>query len=82
MVGFLRRLRARLRYRHFNTELKDELDAHRAMAEDDLRASGEAPDDVQRQAARQLGNVTLARESARWRLAGAVARERVAGRAV
>ncbi len=65
MTGFFRRLRARLRYRHFNAELKDELDAHRAMAEDELRASGEAPDDVQRRAARQLGNVTLARESAR-----------------
>ncbi len=65
MPGFLRRLRARLKYRHFNAELKAELDVHRAMAEDDFRASGAAPDDAHREAARQLGNVTLARESAR-----------------
>ncbi len=65
MPGFFRRLRARLKYRRFNAELKDELDVHRAMAEDELRVSGGAPDDVQRQAARQIGNVTLARESAR-----------------
>lgn len=65
MTSFFRRLRARLRYRRFNAELMEELDVHRAMAEDELRASGEAPEDATRQAARQLGNVTLARESAR-----------------
>lgn len=65
MSSFFRRLRARLKYRHFAAELKDELDVHRAMAEDEWRASGETPGDVRRRAARQLGNVTLARESAR-----------------
>lgn len=65
MTGLFRRLRARFRYRHFNAELKNELDVHRAMVEDELRASGETPDDARRGAARQLGNMTLARESAR-----------------
>lgn len=65
MTKLFRRLRARLKYRHFERDLKTELTVHRSMAEDELRASGEAPEAVQRQAARQLGNVTLARESAR-----------------
>jgi putative ABC transport system permease protein len=65
MLSVFRRLRARLRYRHFARDLQGELDVHRAMAEDDLRARGETPDDATRGAARRLGNVTLARESAR-----------------
>ncbi len=65
MTAFFRRLRARLRYRHFTADLQRELEVHRAMAEDALRASGERPEDVHHQATRQLGNVTLARASAR-----------------
>jgi putative ABC transport system permease protein len=65
MTPWFRRLRARLRYRRFDDDLRHELEAHRAMVEDTLRASGTTPADVRRQAARQMGNVTLARESAR-----------------
>jgi predicted permease len=65
MTRFLRRLRARIRYRHFDAELRQELDVHRAMAEDDLRAGGAAPDDARHLAARRLGNTLVAREAAR-----------------
>jgi hypothetical protein len=46
MMAFFRRLRARIRYRHFDAELRQELDVHRAMAEDDFRARGAAPDEA------------------------------------
>ncbi len=65
MTAFFRRLRARLRYRHVTDDLRQELGVHRGMAEDALRESCESPDVVRRHAARQLGNVTLARASAR-----------------
>jgi predicted permease len=65
MTRWFRRLRARIRYRHFDTELQRELDVHRAMAEDDLRAGGAAGDEARYRAARRLGNVTRAREDAR-----------------
>jgi predicted permease len=65
MFHFFRRLLARIRYRNFDAELRQELDAHRAMAEDDLRAAGVAPDDARSLAARRLGNTLAAREAAR-----------------
>ena len=65
MTRFLRRLLARIRYRHFDADLRQELDVHRAMVEDALRASGAPPDDVRWQTSRQMGNVVLARETAR-----------------
>jgi putative ABC transport system permease protein len=65
MTRFFRRLRARIRYRNFNDELTRELDVHRAMVEDDVRAQGVAPDDARYRATRRLGNLTLAREEAR-----------------
>jgi predicted permease len=65
MKHFFRRLRARIRYRHFDDELQRELEVHRAMVEDDLRAHGAKLDAVHAPAARRLGNVTLAREEAR-----------------
>jgi hypothetical protein len=64
-MQWLRRLRARIKYRRFDAELKRELDVHRGMAEDDLVAHGVAGADARRQASRMLGNVTLERESAR-----------------
>ena len=64
-MQWLRRLRARIKYRRFDDELKRELDVHRAMAEDDFLARGVAENDARRQAARALDNVTLERESAR-----------------
>jgi predicted permease len=65
MTSMLRRLRARIRYRHFTTELEQELDAHRAMLEEQARSAGASADEARYEAARQLGNTTLARESAR-----------------
>jgi predicted permease len=64
MMAFFRRLRARIRYRHFDAELRQELDVHRAMAEDDFRARGAAPDEARYLAARRLGNTLAAREAA------------------
>ena len=65
MTTFFRRLRARIRYRHFDADLRTELDVHRAMAEDALRAGGAAPDAARHLASRQLGNALAAREAAR-----------------
>lgn len=65
MTSLLRRIRARLRHRHFNANLREELEAHRAMVEEELQASGLGSDAVRRRTAAQIGNVTLARESAR-----------------
>ena len=65
MIGVFRRLRARIRHRHFAIELEQELDAHRAMIEDDARSDGASVDEARRRAAKQLGSVTLAREFAR-----------------
>ena len=64
MLAFLRRLRARIRYRQFDADLKEELDVHRAMTEDAWRETGRDPADARRLAARALGNTTLAREHA------------------
>jgi len=65
MTGWLRRLRARIRYRHFDRDLVEELETHRAMKERELVSTGLAPDEARRQARRDLGNVMLAGEDAR-----------------
>jgi predicted permease len=65
MIRFFRRLRARIRYRNFDAELRQELDVHRTMAEADLGARGAAPDEARHLAARHLGNTFAAREAAR-----------------
>ena len=65
MRRFVRRLRSRIRYRHFDAELRRELDVHRAMAEDGLRAAGATADEARHLAARQIGHVLTAREAAR-----------------
>lgn len=64
-MRWLRRLRARLKYRHFERDLRREVDAHRTMLEDELVAGGASAQDARRQAARTLGNVVLERERAR-----------------
>ena len=64
-MGWLRRLRARIRYRHFDAELREELVVHRAMKEADLVDRGASPAEARIGASRALGNVTLAREEAR-----------------
>ena len=45
-MGWLRRLRARIRYRHFDAELREELDVHRAMKEADLLDRGASTTDA------------------------------------
>ena len=65
MPRWLRRLRARWRYRRFDDDLRQELELHREMAHEDLVARGTTPEKARFRAARLLGNVALARELAR-----------------
>ena len=67
-MEWLRRLFGWTRQRE--RALAEELDAHRALVEDELRRSGFSPDEAAREARRRLGNVTLAAEDAReaWTL--------------
>jgi predicted permease len=60
-----RRLRARLKYRQFESDLARELEVHRAMKEDALKSEGVTPVEARSRAALALGNVTLTREDAR-----------------
>lgn len=64
MTAWLRRLRARIKYRHYAQDLERELEVHREMAAQDLAGSG-TPDQIRRAAAIQLGNTTLVREDVR-----------------
>jgi predicted permease len=64
-MRWLRRLHARIKYRHFNADLRRELEVHRAMLEDQLTARGEQAQSARVLAARRLGNVTVEREHAR-----------------
>ncbi len=63
-MAFWHRLRARLRYRRFDADLREEIDFHRQMKAQEL---GDDGDDDQHAGAvnREMGNVTLAREEAR-----------------
>lgn len=65
MFTLLRRLRARLKYRHHERDLARELEVHRAMAQRDLEARGLSAADARPAAARALGNTTYMREEAR-----------------
>jgi predicted permease len=65
MTSWLRRLRARIRYRRFDNDLRRELDVHRAMSEDASVARSVDPLVARAGAARALGNTTMAREEAR-----------------
>ena len=60
MIRLFRQLRARIRYRHFDDELTRELEVHRAMAQDELRAADVTDSEVRRLSARALGNTTRA----------------------
>jgi len=65
MVRWLRRFRARIRYRHFEGDLQAEIETHRSLLQDDLARSGADNEAARAAAARALGNVTLQREQAR-----------------
>jgi predicted permease len=64
MTAWLRRLRARIKYRNYARDLERELEVHREMATRDLAGAG-TPDQIRRAAALQLGNTTLIREDVR-----------------
>ncbi len=64
-MRWLRRLRARTRYRHHDSDLVQELAEHRALKEAELRAAGMSAAEARTAAARALGHVTLERERAR-----------------
>jgi putative ABC transport system permease protein len=63
------RLFLRLRYwfaeRQLQADLAEELEAHRAMRQEQLERSGMTPDEAEYASRRALGNITLAREEAR-----------------
>ncbi len=65
MPVWIRRLRARLRYRDFEDDLRDEIRVHRAMAEEAAREQGLTAGETRARATRELGNVAMAREDAR-----------------
>lgn len=65
MFSLFRRIRARLKYRHFERDLAREIDVHRTMKQEEIGGSGITPDDARFEATRALGNVTLMREEAR-----------------
>jgi putative ABC transport system permease protein len=65
MFRFLRRLRARVKYRHFERDLAEEIETHRVLRQADLVNSGLSPEDARATSYRDLGNVRVAREDAR-----------------
>ena len=65
MFTLLRRLRARLKYRHFEHDLAREIEVHRLMKQEELETAGVAPADARSTSMRVLGNVTYMREEAR-----------------
>jgi len=65
MPGWLRRLRARIKYRAFDRDLAREIETHRALKADEHRGRGLEARDARDAAARDLGNITLMREDAR-----------------
>jgi predicted permease len=65
VAPFLRRLRARIKYRHFERDLVREIEVHRAMALAAIEGGGESRQEARWRAARLLGNTTLVREEVR-----------------
>jgi macrolide transport system ATP-binding/permease protein len=65
MIGLLRRLRARFRYRRFDDDLAEEMAFHQAMKEQELEQDGITAADVRAAARREMGNITRAREDSR-----------------
>jgi hypothetical protein len=62
---FIRHLHYWLRRRQLDVDLVEEIEAHRAMKQDELEHSGATPAEAADRSRRALGNVTLAREDAR-----------------
>jgi hypothetical protein len=60
MPNPLHRLRARLRNRHFDADLAEELRLHEELKREELEASGIAPADARSEARRALGEKAIA----------------------
>ena len=65
MGNLVRRLRYWFRQRELEDALRDELEFHRALKQQELEANGLLPQDAHLAARREMGNVTRAREDAR-----------------
>ena len=65
MSALLRRLMYFLRRSRHDAELREEIEAHRALRQDAFERDGLAPDDAARASRRALGNVALAIDDAR-----------------
>jgi hypothetical protein len=65
MRKVLRRVAYMLRQRTFEKEIREEIEVHRAMLQDQLEARGLSPAAAGAESRRALGNATLARENAR-----------------
>ena len=65
MMGFLKRLGARLRNRRFDEDLREELELHEELKREALERAGRPAGDARVEARRALGNLALAREEAR-----------------
>jgi predicted permease len=63
--NWIARLRARVRYRRFDADVREELEFHRAMSEADRLSEGIDAENARTGAARSLGNVLYQRENAR-----------------
>jgi predicted permease len=65
MGHLFRRLRYWLRHRDAEAALREELDFHRSLKQQELEANGVPATDARFAARREMGNVTLAREDSR-----------------
>src|SRR5688572_31148856 len=65
MARLFRRLRYLFGQRHRDVALREEIEFHRALKQQELEASGLSSDAARLAAMRAVGNVTLAREDAR-----------------
>ena len=66
MPKLFRYLRCWLRHRQIETDLAAELKLHRAMKQEELERRGLSTDDAHAASHRAMGNLTLAREDARY----------------
>jgi putative ABC transport system permease protein len=65
MNTLFRRLLQVLRWSRHDTDLREEIEAHRALRQAALERDGLGPDDAAQASRRAMGNVTLAVEDAR-----------------
>src|SRR6516164_1029067 len=64
-MELFRRILAWWRWRKQAAELNEELETHRALAQEELERSGLASSDAEIESRRRMGNIALSREDAR-----------------